>query len=228
VSRDFYIVLGISRGADLKRIKEAYRDVVKKVHPDATRSPESAEQFREIKEAYETLSDEARRREYDKELERQGSRLTISDAADTIERWRSPFDEMERLFSSSADDFFEGFLPRFFDRQRGGITEKDLYYEAVLSPAEAANGGLFPITVPVLEPCPRCRKTGFWEDFFCPLCSGYGRVKSERAFSVSIPPRVTHGTRMRLSLEDIGLRDVHLTIIVLIDPRLEEDTWPFS
>jgi hypothetical protein len=85
-------------------------------------------------------------------------------------------------------------------------------------------GGLFPITVPVVEDCPRCSKTGFWEAFFCPACYGYGRIRAERAFSVSIPPHVKHGTEIRLSMEDIGLRDAWVNIVVYVDESLEEGT----
>ena len=223
--KDYYIVLGVSRGADLKRIKKAYRTVAKKYHPDVTRSGEDVEKFREIREAYETLSDEAKRRKYDKELERQGSEIRISIVPEVVEKRRSLFDGMERAFSSSTDDFFEGFLPGFFDFDKGGMREKDLYFEAIMSPSEAASGGLFPITVPVFESCPRCKKSGFWEDFFCPVCMGYGRVRSEREFSLSIPSHVTHGTKIRVSMEDIGLRNVYLNIVVLIDPRLEDEGW---
>jgi DnaJ-class molecular chaperone len=66
---------------------------------------------------------------------------------------------------------------------------------------------------------------GFWNDFFCPVCSGYGRIRSEREFSLSIPPRVKHGTEIRLSMEDIGLRGAYLNVLVLIDPALEEEEW---
>ena len=222
MSKNYYIVLGISKGADLKKIKRAYRTVAKKYHPDITRTKESAERFMEIREAYETLSDEAKRKRYDKELEKQGSALRISKVSEIIASRRSLFDEMDALFSR-ADDFFSGFLPGFFDRDRGRIRGKNLYFEAILSPKEAIEGGLFPLTVPVVEPCPRCGKTGFWEDFFCPVCSGYGRVQSEREFSLSIPPRVKHGTKIRLSMEDIGLRDVYLNVMVSIDPSLEEE-----
>jgi molecular chaperone DnaJ len=223
--RDYYIVLGVSRGADLNRIKKAYRTVVKKYHPDATQSHESVEKFREIREAYETLSDEEKRREYDRELEGQGVDIRISGVPKVIDRRRSLFDEIEGAFSSHADDFFEGFLPGFFTRQKDKGPEKDLFYEAILSPCEAARGGLFPITVPVLEPCPRCKKSGFWENFFCPECMGYGRVRSERAFSLSIPPHVADGTKISVSMEDIGLKDVYLNIFVVIDPELEEEEW---
>jgi len=217
---DYYIVLGVSRGADIDKIKKAYRRVAKKYHPDVARSRESAEKFREVRAAYETLADEERRRRYDEELAQRGSEIRISRVPEIIERRRSPLDDMERFFSRT-DEFFEGFLPGFFDLEKGTIRHKDLYFEAILSPREAVEGGLFPITVPVIEPCPRCGRTGFWEDFFCPVCSGYGRVQSEREFSLSIPSNVRHGTEIRLSMEDIGMRDTHLHVRVLIDPYLE-------
>jgi len=223
--KDHYIVLGVNKGADLKKIKKAYRTVIKRYHPDITRTKESTARFLEIREAYETLSDEESRKRYDEELAGQASELRISRVPETIERRRTLFDEMEDAFSSFTDDFFEGFLPGFFDIDKGKMRAKDLYFEAVLSPREALEGGLFPVTVPLIEPCPRCSRTGFWEDFFCPVCSGYGRVRSERAFSLSIPPHVGHGTEIRLSMEDIGLRGAYLNILVLIDPDLEEEAW---
>jgi DnaJ-class molecular chaperone len=221
--KDYYIVLGVSRGANLDKIKKAYRTVAKKYHPDISPSEENRKRFMEIKEAYETLSDVTKRKNYDQALERKGSQLRTTKVPDIIESRRSIFDEVERVFSSAADDFFEGFLPGFFDLEKGKIREKDLFFEAILSPGEAAKGGLFPITVPVIETCPRCGKTGFWEDFFCPICHGYGRVESEREFSLSIPPNVRHGTKIRLSMEDIGLKDCSLNVMVLIDPCLEEE-----
>ena len=67
---------------------------------------------------------------------------------------------------------------------------------------------LYPITVPVIVPCPRCRRSGMWDNFFCPNCHGYGRIQTERELSLSIPPHVRHGTEIRFSMEDIELRDV--------------------
>ncbi|MBN2061057.1 MAG: DnaJ domain-containing protein [Deltaproteobacteria bacterium] len=220
--KDYYIVLGISRGADVKKIKKAYRTVAKKYHPDVMLPGENREKFLEVKEAYETLVDEDKRRRYDDELSRQSSPFRITDVPKIIERRSSLFDEIERFFSSTADNFFEGFLPGFFDLENGRIRGKDLYLEAVLSPREAEEGGLFPITIPVIEPCTRCSKSGMWDNFYCPVCEGYGRVKSERSFSLSIPPHVRNGTEIRLSMEDIGLRNVYLNVLITIDPYLEE------
>jgi molecular chaperone DnaJ len=218
--KDYYIVLGITPSADAKKIKKAYRAVAKKYHPDASGSPESAERFQEIREAYETLSDEGARRRYDQELVKEGSSLRITKVPETVEKRRSVFDDMESAFCH-VDDFFKGFLPGFYDRERR--MEKDLYLEAILTPGEASSGGLFPVTVPVILPCTRCATRGIWEAFFCPVCRGYGRIRSEREFSLSIPPDVKHGTEIKLSMEDIGLRDAYLNVVVYIDPDLEEE-----
>jgi DnaJ-class molecular chaperone len=217
---DYYIALGVSRDADLAKIKRAYRIIAKKYHPDVAQSSDDTEQFREIREAYETLADEAKRQKYDQELARRDSRLRVSKVPELI-RGRKALVEHLELFTSPTDEFFEGIVPGFFTRERRSIS-KDLYFEAILSLTEARKGGLFPITVPVIEPCPQCTKSGFWEDFFCPLCLGHGAVHSERQFSLSIPPNVQHGTSIRISMEDIGLRNAYLNVIVHIDPELDE------
>jgi molecular chaperone DnaJ len=220
--KDYYIVLGVSRGADLNKIKKAYRVIAKKYHPDASASDGSNEKFLEIRAAYETLADEEKRRNYDEELARQGRELRITRIPEEIHsRRRSAIQEMDRTYSF-VDEFFSGFLPGFFERGKAPIG-KDLYLEVVLSPEEATRGGLFLITVPVLEACPRCHRTGLWEEFFCPICSGRGVVRAERGFSLSIPPHVSHGTQISLSTEDIGLRRVKLHILVLIDPTLDQE-----
>jgi DnaJ-class molecular chaperone len=220
--KDYYIVLGVSRGADLNKIKKAYRIIAKKYHPDASASGESREKFLELREAYETLADEEKRRRYDEELARQGREIKIARIPEEIHSRRGAArQEIDRTYSH-VDEFFSGFLPGFFEREKPG-TGKDLYLEVVLSSEESARGGLFPITVPVLEPCPRCRRKGLWEGFFCPVCFGRGVVRAEREFSLSIPPHVTHGTQISLSTEDIGLKRVNLHVLILVDPNLDEE-----
>jgi molecular chaperone DnaJ len=217
MAKDFYVVLGVTRGADVNKIKKAYRRIAKEHHPDITHSQAGAEKLIEVREAYETLTDESRRRAYDAQLKRQGSSVTVSRAPDIISKTTIVNDEMDH-FSSFVDEFFEGFLPGFFTKERGRAPVKDLYYEVILTPEEARSGGLFPITVPVIEVCPRCPRSGYWEDFFCPVCSGRGSVNAEREFSLSIPPNVRHGTEMSLSMEDIGLKNTLLHVVVMIEP----------
>ncbi|HDZ90754.1 MAG: DnaJ domain-containing protein [Deltaproteobacteria bacterium] len=218
--QNHYGVLGVGKGADRDKIKKAYRRVAKKHHPDVNPGQESGRRFQEITEAYETLCDEEKRREYDRELEREGSSVRIRREPETVNRGRSPLHPGQDLFSTLSDALFERFLPGSSGPGMVGNREGDLYFEAILSPEEAARGGVYPITLPVPEPCPECAQTGPVAALFCPVCDGHGTVYGEREISLRIPPNIKTGTRIRLSLEEIGLRDACLILMVYIDQGL--------
>ena len=63
--RDYYEVLGLSKGASEEEIKKAYRKMAKKYHPDINKEPGAEEKFKEINEAYEVLSDPQKKATYD-------------------------------------------------------------------------------------------------------------------------------------------------------------------
>ena len=63
--RDYYEVLGVARDADAKTIKNAFRELALKFHPDRNKSPDAEERFKEIAEAYGILSDPKKRAQYD-------------------------------------------------------------------------------------------------------------------------------------------------------------------
>jgi DnaJ-class molecular chaperone len=68
--KDYYAVLGIASDAQLAEVKLAYRRSAQHYHPDRNTSPEAPERFRDIQEAYETLSDPRRRYDYDENRRR--------------------------------------------------------------------------------------------------------------------------------------------------------------
>lgn len=70
---DYYKILGIEQQADEEQIKQAYRKLAKKYHPDLNPdNPEAEEKFKNIVEAYETLGDAAKRKEYDLKRKKTG------------------------------------------------------------------------------------------------------------------------------------------------------------
>ena len=64
LSVDYFAVLGVPRNATTEDIKRAYREKARAYHPDINQSPDAADRFREIVEAYEVLSDEDQRKAY--------------------------------------------------------------------------------------------------------------------------------------------------------------------
>lgn len=216
--KDYYVVLGISKNADLKKIKKAYRTAVKKHHPDVLSGNGSKEKFLEAKQAYEILSNENSRRMYDRKRESQKSGMKRSRPAEPIRQRPSGYNE-RGFFAAAAENLLEGCLPGlpsgFVDN--GKYNGAELFLELILTAREAAEGGVFSIPVPVIAPCPQCRTRGCRGYFFCPVCRGKGRVKIEQDFTVSLPSHIKHGTHLRLPLDAIGFESIFLNVIVVVD-----------
>jgi len=213
--RDYYMVLGVERGADLSQIKHAYRSAIKRYHPDRFGAGTDPDKFRAAQEAYEVLSDMDRRRAYDAEMRREGIPVHVTRVQRTVAPRGKTWREV-RETASLLDDFFEGLVPGFYGRhsRRAGM-HKDLYMEVVLTPEEAQRGGVFPVAVPVLQTCPDCRGGRGWV-FFCPACGGRGAIQERREFNLAVPPHVADGTSAAVPLEEIGLTGARLHVDVRV------------
>ena len=213
--RDYYMVLGVERGANRSQIKHAYRSAIKRYHPDRFGTGTDPNKFMAAQEAYEVLSDRDRRRAYDAELGRDGIPMHVTRIQRTAAHHRRAWREL-RETASPLDDFFEGLVPGLYGRRlRRTSMSKDLYMEVVLTPEEALRGGVFPVAVPVLQACPDCRGGSGWT-LFCFTCEGRGVIPQRREFNLAIPPDVADGTSAAVSLEEIGLRDARLHIDVRV------------
>ena len=217
---NYYMILGIERGADPDQIKRAYRQAIKRYHPDKAGSATDSRQFRQAREAYEVLSDIDRRRAYDAQLNREGIPVPITNLREDAVRRRRAWRAM-RDTASPLEAFFEGLFPGYRrPDQRRPSRNRDLYMEIVLTPEEARLGGTFPVAVPVVRPCPDCARGRYRERFDCPSCRGRGTVRSRREFGLEIPPQIPHGTTAMVSLGAIGLPDTRLSIDIRIRTNL--------
>ncbi|MBI5511813.1 MAG: DnaJ domain-containing protein [Deltaproteobacteria bacterium] len=238
--QDLYVVLGVSKDADLATIRRAYRRLAKSYHPDAGGSP--AERFLELRRAYETLADHAERARQEAGATPQVEvPVTVAQAtapavraapgggliADvtpslTFNRARPdgfstprPAADMHTLFAA-LDEFFGGLVPGIYTRGHMAARRKDLHVELVLDRDEAIAGGCFPLDIPVRALCERCHGMGYEGLAACPECKD-GSVSHHR-ITISVPKNVAGGSQTRLSLYDLGLPEVDLVISVSVRP----------
>lgn len=207
MARDLYVVLGISRDADLQQVKRAYRRLVKQLHPDRrqdSRRAADAERFMQVREAYEVLSDPAARAEHDRVL----AQLDREQAAarEPLPPRRGPHPVTDRSRWSALDHWLDGWLPGIPARARPPAQHKDLYVEIWLSPPEAASGGVLDLDVPFERVCPHCAGLG------CAACDAFGWRAEHHALELRLPPGVADGTRQRLPLTGLGLPGVDLIV----------------
>ena len=184
---DFYIVLGIERAASREDIKRAYRRLARRYHPDINPGDRlAAAQFRRIAEAYETLSDPARRRRYD-------TAGAAPERPDPSTFGFEGFDFSVATTGHAASTFGDLFADVL--RQRGaGRAEPtrgaDLHQSLDLSFEDAMRGGQWSLPVSRLVQCRACQGVGTVPaaETRCRECSGMGIVKSARGHMVFSKP----------------------------------------
>jgi molecular chaperone DnaJ len=227
--RDYYEILGVSRTASADEIKRSYRRLAMKFHPDRNNGngkPEAEAKFKECSEAYEVLSDDAKRQRYD-----QFGHAGVSAAHD--------YSHMETadIFSMFEDIFGGGRGGRTATRGAGrgfdletqveltlndvatGI-EKTIEFEKQDVCEQCKGSGSKPGSSPVVcvqcggqgriaqqgfggmfrmvTTCPNCRGRGTVIRDHCPACGGTGRHLKKRVVTVKIPAGVHEGQAVRI------------------------------
>lgn len=208
MSKDYYQILGVNKNATQDEIKKAYRSKSKKYHPDV--NPDGGDMFKEIAEAYDTLSDENKRKQYDNPNPFGG-------------RGGNPFDIFEQMMREKQRPQ----RPKVKDRvikvmmtpeESYSGTEKELNYKVSHS-CDVCSGeggdtqicgvcngsgriqqkvgtGFF--TQIVESPCGNCRNRGKVITNPCIKCNGDGSVSKFQTLRINIPPSVDSGDFLRV------------------------------
>lgn len=182
--RDYYEILGVSRDADEKALKSAYRKLAMQYHPDKNPDDKEAEsRFKEINEAYDVLKDEQKRAAYD----RYGHDAFTNGMGGAGGAGAAGFD-----FGSSFSDIFDDLFGGGFSQARGGaaggggaMRGADLRYNLTISLEDAFRGKQQQISVTTSVECGSCKGTGGEkgsQPVSCTTCSGRGKVRQQQGF----------------------------------------------
>lgn len=189
--KDYYEVLGVSRDADDKAIKSAFRKLAKQYHPDVSKEPDAAEKFKEAQEAYAVLSDPEKRSQYDKYGHAAFDQMNGGAGFDFSDFDFS--DIFSEIFGSSFGGFggFSGFGGRSSSRSTK-VRGDDRLMKVDLTFEEAAFGVKKEINIDVYESCDECDGKGGKGEKTCSTCGGSGVVtRSQNTILGSFMSRTT-------------------------------------
>lgn len=200
MARDFYEILGLPRTATQDDIRAAHRKLVRKFHPDANKhDPQADKKFQEVQEAYDTLSDPPKRRQYDQF----GGRQPGPDPA-----WRPRHAEPPPDFEDDAG--YEGMFEQLFGskgpfgrgrRREAQDPDADVEYPITLTLAQAARGTSLPVNI--------------------------NRGSRTDSIEVKIPAGVKTGSRIRVrgkgARGSFGPGDLYIVVNVAEHPYFRRD-----
>ncbi len=206
--QDYYQILGVGKSASEKDLKQAFRKLARKYHPDVNPGNAKAEaSFKQINEAYEVLSDKDKRQKYD----------TYGDQWQHADQFRQagarggPFGGFNFRQGGGGQDFnFEsadlgdifGSLGGIFgggrQRQPRPRRGQDFDYRAQVTLEEAYHGGQRTISLNTRDVCPTCHGSGRLQNQACAICGGSGSAPVSKRIEVKIPAGVDNGSRVRV------------------------------
>ncbi|MBF9035929.1 molecular chaperone DnaJ [Rhodobacterales bacterium HKCCE2091] len=186
--RDYYEVLGVSKGASAEEIKKGYRKKAKELHPDRNSDdPEAEAKFKDVNEAYDVLKDADKKAAYD----RFGHAAFDGGMAGGPRSGGYAGGGQQGDFASAFSDVFEDLFGDFMGGRGGqpgrarAARGSDLRYNLRISLEEAFTGLTRSIRVPTSVTCSACNGSGAEggaEPVSCPTCSGMGKVRAQQGF----------------------------------------------
>jgi len=240
-NKDYYSILGISRNASEKEIKQAFRRLARKHHPDVNPGDATAEEkFKQISEAYEVLSDKEKRKKYDQfgdkwqyadQFAKAGGHGTPFQGFDFNDIFGGGGKTYSYSFSSSGRDGLDSLLDELL--RGGGRTStrtrraqprrgQNIEQPVEITLEEAFYGTSRLLSLQTEEACATCHGSGRIQNALCSVCKGQGVVATTKRIEVKIPAGVKTGSRVRIAGkggEGYGGAKGDLYLIVTVKPH---------
>lgn len=221
--KNYYSVLGVTFDATDAEIKSAYRALARKYHPDI--NPQGAEKFKEISEAYETLSDAKKKMQYDtingffKSAPKTEKVYTSSkDAQNAYEKTTTEKQNREATqkeqpkqkpktksntadFTKTINGIFKEFTKTKKKVEPQPKRGSDIFEQISISMKEAHTGTERTINIVHTTACPHCKGRKFINGSNCSVCGGTGEKNDYRKINVKIPAGVKSGAKLRIKDE---------------------------
>lgn len=221
---NYYDILGVDKGVTVDDIKKSYRNLCKKYHPDVCKDPNAESKFREVQEAYDTLSDDQKRNEYDaygsvgNGNRFQGHGFNMEDIFSQFGNvfGGNPFNQQQRVrrgndlrvqLSVTLEDVIAGSTKKVkYKRQihckscngKGGTDVKDCL--ACNGKGQRVITQQTPFgTIQNVVPCNNCQSTGKTITNKCKNCHGDGTVSHEDIVEVNLPKGIANGMQFEMS-----------------------------
>ncbi len=218
-AKNYYVVLGVSRSETAAGIRTAYHELARRLHPDIA-GPTGTNYFQEINEAYEVLSDPARRRAHDRESDEQdlGTEIPVHRgtgwpiAAEPISLFAQP-EQTRPSFEAFRERYMRNFTSRNVPKAERA---EGLTLEVTLSPAEAFYGCTVPVGVPYFAACRECGGSGGLFPYHCMECAGSGLAEELRTVRIHLPPLIKPGTIVEAPLDMFGIGNLYLRLWISI------------
>ncbi|MDV2683072.1 molecular chaperone DnaJ [Alkalihalophilus lindianensis] len=227
--RDFYEVLGVDQNASVDEVKKAYRKLARKYHPDVNKAPDAEDKFKEVKAAYDTLSDPQKKSHYDQFGHTDPNQGFGGGGAGGFDGFGDIFD----MFFGGGGGRRNPNAPRqgadlqytmtleFKEAVFGKDTEIEIPREETCQTCTGSGakpgtkpetcshcGGAGQLNVEQNTPfgrvvnrrvCHHCEGTGKFIKDKCSTCAGKGKVRKRKKISVKVPAGIDHGQQLRVS-----------------------------
>ncbi len=206
LEKDYYKTLGVTKGATGDEIKKSYRKLARKYHPDANQGDPKAEaRFKEISEAYNVLSDDKRRKEYDEARSLFGSGVRMPGSGSAGGNYNFDLGDLFGNAAGSAGGRLGDLLGGVFGNRSGGAAGTttrprrgaDVETETALSFSDAVDGTTVSLRLTGEGPCKVCKGTGAKAGTVprvCPTCEGTGQgSRNLGSFAFSEPCKTCRG-----------------------------------